>query len=76
VARMGEGKNVYRVLVGKPEGKSPFERPRGRCEDMTIMDLGKIVWGGCGVDSAGSGQGPLAGCCECDDEPRVLAPWS
>jgi hypothetical protein len=25
--------------------------------------------GGCGVDSAGSGQGPLAGCCECGDEP-------
>jgi hypothetical protein len=28
-----------------------------------------LVWGGCGVDSPGSGQGPLAGCCECGDEP-------
>jgi hypothetical protein len=28
VARMGEGRNVYRVLVGKPEGKRPLERPR------------------------------------------------
>jgi hypothetical protein len=30
VARMGEGRNVYRVLVGKPEGKRPLERPRRR----------------------------------------------
>jgi hypothetical protein len=28
--RMGEGRNVYRVLVGKPEGKRPLERPRRR----------------------------------------------
>jgi hypothetical protein len=30
--------------------------------------LGRLV-GGCGLASPGSGQGPLAGCCECDDEP-------
>jgi hypothetical protein len=30
VARMGEGRNVYRVLVGKPERKGPLERPRRR----------------------------------------------
>jgi hypothetical protein len=30
VARMGEGRNVYRVLVGKPGGKRPLERPRRR----------------------------------------------
>jgi hypothetical protein len=30
VPRMGEGRNVYRVLVGKPEGKTPLERPRHR----------------------------------------------
>jgi hypothetical protein len=29
-----------------------------------------LAWGGgCGLDSTGSGQGPVAGCCECDDEP-------
>jgi hypothetical protein len=33
VARMGEGRNVYRVLVGKPEGKRPFERPRRRWDE-------------------------------------------
>jgi hypothetical protein len=33
VARMGEGRNVYRGLVGKPEGKRPLERPRRRWKD-------------------------------------------
>jgi hypothetical protein len=54
VARMGEGRNVYRVLVGKPEGKRTLERPTRRWEDGFKMDLGEIGWGG-GVDSAGSG---------------------
>jgi hypothetical protein len=42
VARMGEGRNVYRVLVGKPEGKRPLERPRRRWEDVIIMDVRDI----------------------------------
>jgi hypothetical protein len=54
VARMGEGGNVYRVLVGKPEGKRPLGRPRRRWEDGIKMDLRKIGWG-CGMDSRGSG---------------------
>jgi hypothetical protein len=44
VARMGEGRNVYRVLVGKPEGKSPVGRPMRRWEDGIKMDL-EIGWG-------------------------------
>jgi hypothetical protein len=48
--RMGEGRKVYRVLVGKPEGKRPLERPRHRWEKGNRMNLG-----GCGVDSSGSG---------------------
>jgi hypothetical protein len=39
VARMGEGRNVYRVLVGKPEGKRPLGRPRRRWVDGLKMDL-------------------------------------
>jgi hypothetical protein len=39
VARMGEGRGVYRVLVGRPEGKRPLGRPRGRWEDNIKMDL-------------------------------------
>jgi hypothetical protein len=42
---MGEGRNVYRVLVGKPEGKIPLERPRRRWEDGIKMDLMDIGWG-------------------------------
>jgi hypothetical protein len=36
VARMGEGRNVYRVLVGKPDGRRPLGRPRRRWEDGII----------------------------------------
>jgi hypothetical protein len=39
VARMGEGRGVYRFLVGKPEGKKPLGRPRRRWEDNINMDL-------------------------------------
>jgi hypothetical protein len=45
VSRMGEGRNVYRVLVGKPEGKRPLGRPRRRWEDGMKMDLREIGWG-------------------------------
>jgi hypothetical protein len=44
--RMEEGRNVYRVLVGKPERKRPLERPRRRWEDGIKMDLREIGWGG------------------------------
>jgi hypothetical protein len=64
VARMGEKRKVYKVLVGKPEGKRPLGRRRHRWEDGIRMNLKEI-----GLDSTGSGQGPLAGCCECGDEP-------
>jgi hypothetical protein len=46
VACMGEGRNVYRVLVGRAEGKRPRERPRRRWEDGIKMDLREIGWGG------------------------------
>jgi hypothetical protein len=39
---MGEGRGVYRVLVGRPEGKRPLGRPRRRWEDNIKMDLRKI----------------------------------
>ena len=45
VARMGEERGVYRVLVGKPEGKRPQGRPRRRWVDNIRMDLQKV---GCG----------------------------
>jgi len=45
VARMGEWRGVYRVLVGKPEGKRPLGRPRCRWEDIK-MDLQEVGCGG------------------------------
>jgi hypothetical protein len=53
VARMGEERKVYKVLVGKPEGKRPLGRPRRRWEDEIRMDLREIGLGGCGLDSTG-----------------------
>jgi hypothetical protein len=47
VARMEEGRVVYRVLVGRPEGKRPLGRPRRRWEDNIKMDLREI-----GIDGA------------------------
>jgi hypothetical protein len=42
VARMGEGRSVYGVLVGRPEGKRPLGRPRHRWEDNIKIDLREI----------------------------------
>jgi hypothetical protein len=42
VARMGEGRGVYRVLVGRPEGKRPLRRPRRRWEDNIKMDFREV----------------------------------
>jgi hypothetical protein len=47
VARMGEGRGVYRVLVGSPEGKRPLGRPRHRWEDNIKKDLREM-----GIDEA------------------------
>jgi len=46
VARMGERRGVYRVLVGKPEGKRPLGRPMSRWEDNIKMDLQEVGWWG------------------------------
>ena len=66
VARMGERRGVYRVLVGKTEGKRQFGRPRRRWEDNIKMDLQKV---GCGdrdwielaQDALGEGEGVSKG---------------
>jgi hypothetical protein len=42
---MGEKRNAYRVLVGKPEGRRPLGRPRRRWVDNIRLDLGEVGWG-------------------------------
>jgi len=42
VARMGESRGVYRILVGKSEGKIPLGRPRRKWEDNIKMDLQEV----------------------------------
>jgi hypothetical protein len=62
VARMGERRGVYRVLVGKPEGKRPRGRPRRRWEDNIKKDLQETdvgVWIGSNWLMIGTGGGHL-----------------
>jgi len=59
---------VYRVLLGKPEGKRPLGRPRRRWVDNIRMDLQEV---GCGyIDWIGLAvAGQVADACECGNEP-------
>jgi hypothetical protein len=43
---MGENRNAYRILVGKPKGRRPLGRPRRRWKDNIIIDLREIGCGG------------------------------
>jgi len=65
VARMGERRCVYRVLVGKPQGKRPLGRPRHRWEDNIKMDLQEVGCGG--MDWIELAQDRDR--CECGNEP-------
>jgi hypothetical protein len=62
---MGIGRDVYRILAGKPEGKRPLVGPRRRREDNIKMDLQEVGCGGYGLDWAGSGYRQVADTCEC-----------
>jgi len=62
VARVGERRGVYRVLVGKPEGKRPLGRPRRRWEVNIKVDLQEVgcgVWTGSSWLRIGTGGGHL-----------------
>jgi hypothetical protein len=50
VARMGEKRNAYRLLVGRPEGRRPLGRPRRRWLDNIRMDIVEVGWGEHGLD--------------------------
>jgi hypothetical protein len=54
VARMGEKRNAYRILMEKPEGKRSLGRPRRRWVDIIKMDVRGVIWGG--IDSINLAQ--------------------
>jgi hypothetical protein len=68
VARKGEMRNVFKICIGKPDGKRPLLRPRRRYEDNIRMDLVKRdgrMWTG----FVWFRTGTMTGCCEHDNEP-------
>jgi hypothetical protein len=62
---MGEMRNAYKILVGKPGWKRPLGRPRYKRENNIIMDLRER---GCGLAATDSRLGPEAGSCENGNE--------
>jgi hypothetical protein len=73
---MGEGRNVYRVLMGKPKGKRPLERPRSRGEDGIIMELREISWVGVEWIHLAQDRDHGRALVNAVMNPRVLTPWS
>jgi hypothetical protein len=66
---MGEKRNAYRFLVGKPEGKGPLGRPRRRWVDNIRVDLGGLGWSDVDWIVSGSGQEQVESSCEFGIEP-------
>jgi hypothetical protein len=73
---MGDGRNMYRVLVGKPEGKRPLGRPRRRWEDGIKMDLEEIGWEGVDWIHLAQDRDRWRAVVNAVMNLRVLAPWS
>jgi hypothetical protein len=76
VARMGMGRNLYTVLVGKPEGKRPLGRPKRRWEDRIKMDLRESGWGGVECIHLAQDRDRWRAVVNAVMKPRVLAPRS
>jgi hypothetical protein len=73
---MGEERKVYKVLVGKPEEKRPFGRPRRRWEDGVRMDLSEIGLGGVDLIRLSQDRGRWRAVVSAVMKLRVLAPRS
>ena len=72
MARMGEGRGVHRVLVGKPEGKRPLERPRRRWENNIKMELQEVGCGGMNWIELVQDRDRWEGICKCGNEPSEI----
>jgi len=69
VARIGEGRCLYRILVGKPEGKRLLGRPRRRWEDNIKMDLREVGCEGMDWIELAQDRDKVVGTCGCGNEP-------
>jgi hypothetical protein len=69
VEHMREERNVYRVLMGKPKGKRPLERPRHRLEGGIKLDISNIGGGAVWSGFTRLRIGLAGGLFKCDDEP-------
>jgi hypothetical protein len=76
VARMGEDRKVYRILVGNSEGKRPLGRPRRRWKDGIQMDLREIDWEDAAWVQLSQDRGPWRAVVNAVMNLRVLAPRS
>jgi hypothetical protein len=76
VARMGEERKVYKVLMGKPGGKRPLGRPRRRWEDGIRMDLSEIGWGSVDWIQLAQDRDWWWALVNTVMNLRILAPWS
>jgi hypothetical protein len=73
---MGEERKMYKVLVGKPEGRRPLGRPRHRWEDGVRMDLREIGLGGVAWIRLAQGRDLWRAVVSAVMNLWVLAPWS
>jgi hypothetical protein len=71
VARMGETRNAYMILVGKPEGKRPLGRPRCRWVDNIKIYLSEIEWDGIDWINLGQDRDPWRALTKTVMNPRV-----
>jgi hypothetical protein len=73
---VGEERNVYKILMGKPEGKRPLGRPRCRWEDGIRMNLREIGWGNVDWFQLAQVRDRWRALVNTVMNLRVLAPWS
>jgi hypothetical protein len=69
VARVGERRGVYRVLVGEPDGRRPLGRPRHRWEVNIKIDLEEVGCGSLDWIVLAQDREQVVGTCECGNEP-------
>ena len=69
VAHIGGRSDIFRFLLGKPEGRRPIGRSGHEWKYKIRVNLQHVVFGMNGLACSGSGKGQLAGTCECGNEP-------